>query len=81
MSTVAPTRSVPLSGFSCPTSIRKSVVLPAPLGPMMPTMPPGGSRKERFSKSTLSPNDFESPSPSITRSPSGRLAGMKISTS
>ncbi len=27
---------------SWPISIRSSVVLPAPLGPMMPTMPPGG---------------------------------------
>jgi hypothetical protein len=35
--------------------MRKSVVLPAPFGPMMPTMPPGGSLKERLSMSSASP--------------------------
>jgi hypothetical protein len=32
---------VPASGFSWPVIILNSVVLPAPLGPMMPTIPPG----------------------------------------
>jgi hypothetical protein len=31
-----------------PTIMRKSVVLPAPFGPMTPTMPPGGSLNERL---------------------------------
>ena len=46
---------VPASGFSWPVSMRKSVVLPTPFGPMTPTMPPGGSLKERFSISSRSP--------------------------
>ena len=45
----------PESGFSCPVIMRNSVVLPAPLGPMMPTMPPGGSLKERLSINSRSP--------------------------
>src|SRR5437762_2983492 len=40
--TVSPTRRLPASGFSWPTIMRNSVVLPAPLGPMTPTMPPRG---------------------------------------
>ena len=47
--------SVPPSGCSCPTSIRNSVVLPAPFGPMTPTMPPRGSVKSRSSMSSMSP--------------------------
>ncbi len=35
--------------------MRNSVVLPAPFGPMTPTMPPGGSLKVRSSISRLSP--------------------------
>ncbi len=38
---------MPPSGFSCPVIIRNSVVLPAPLGPITPTMPPRGSVKLR----------------------------------
>ena len=39
--------------------MRNSVVLPAPLGPMTPTMPPGGSLKLRSSISSLSPKPFD----------------------
>jgi hypothetical protein len=46
---------VPESGFSWPVIIRNSVVLPAPLGPMTPTMPPGGSLNVRSSISSRSP--------------------------
>ena len=46
------------------------MVLPAPLGPMTPTMPPGGSRKRQVSISSRSPNPLVSFSASTTRSPS-----------
>jgi len=39
-----------------------SVVLPAPLGPMTPTMPPGGNLKERSSINSRSPKPLETPS-------------------
>jgi hypothetical protein len=41
--------------LSWPVIMRNSVVLPAPFGPMMPTMPPGGSLKDRLSISSRSP--------------------------
>jgi hypothetical protein len=53
--TVGPVRISPESGFSTPVSMRKSVVLPAPFGPMMPTMPPAGSLNDRLSMSRRSP--------------------------
>ncbi len=40
---------------SCPVMMLNSVDLPAPLGPITPTMPPGGSMKDRSSNSSLSP--------------------------
>ena len=52
MFTVDPMRIVPESGCSVPVIIRNRVVLPASLGPMMPTMPPAGRRKLKFSNST-----------------------------
>ena len=42
-------------GLLLPVIIRNSVVLPAPLGPMTPTMPPRGSVKFRSSISSVSP--------------------------
>ena len=44
-----------------PVIMRNSVVLPAPLGPMTPTMPPGGSLKSSPSISSLSPNALRRP--------------------
>ena len=44
--TESPMAIAPLSGFSCPVIMRNRVVLPAPLGPITPTMPPGGSLNE-----------------------------------
>ena len=35
------TETVPSSGLSSPTTMRNSVVLPAPLGPTSPTFSPG----------------------------------------
>ena len=42
-------------GLLRPVSIRNSVVLPAPLGPMTPTMPARGRLKDRSSMSSRSP--------------------------
>ena len=63
-----------------PTIMRKSVVLPAPFGPITPTMPPGGSENVRSSTSSRSPKPFATPSASTTTSPSRGPGGMWIST-
>ncbi len=55
---VSPRRSAPESGCSLPVSMRNSVVLPAPLGPIIPTMPPGGSLNDTSSISNRSPKPF-----------------------
>ena len=47
--------TVPSSGDSSPTIIRKSVDLPAPLGPTRPTFSPGLSWKSASMKSTCRP--------------------------
>ena len=59
--------------------IRKSVVLPAPFGPMMPTMPDRGKAKSTFSKSSLSPNALVSFLAMTTSSPRRGAGGMRIS--
>ena len=66
---MSPIVIVPASGFSWPVSMRNSVVLPAPLGPITPTMPPGGSLKDRSSIRSWSPICFGRPSTSITLLP------------
>ena len=53
--TVLPMTILPLSGFSLPVIMRNSVDLPAPFGPMMPTIAPGGTWKESLSISSRSP--------------------------
>ena len=77
---MSPSRSVPESGDSSPAIIRKSVVLPAPFGPITPTIPAGGSEKVRSSKSNRSPKPLARPLASITTSPSRGPDGMWIST-
>jgi hypothetical protein len=77
-STVSPSRSAPESGCSWPVIMRKSVVLPAPFGPITPTMPPRGSENDRSSNSSLSPKPFARPSASTTTSPRRGPAGMWI---
>jgi hypothetical protein len=49
---VLPITTSPLSGCSMPWIMRNSVDLPAPLGPMMPTMAPAGTLKLRLSISS-----------------------------
>ncbi len=73
-------RSSPESALSSPAIIRNSVVLPAPFGPITPTIPAGGSENSRSSKSSRSPKPFETSFASITRSPSRGPGGMWIST-
>ena len=58
--------------------MRNSVVLPAPFGPITPTMPPGGSLKVRSSISRLSPKPFLRSSKSMTFWPSRSATGMTI---
>ena len=69
---------MPLSGFSCPVIILNSVVLPAPFGPITPTIPPGGSLNDSPSISSWSPNAFCSPSTSTTMPPSFGPAAICI---
>ena len=51
----------PSSSDRCPSALAKPViasialVLPAPLGPMSPTMPPAGTRSDRSSTATTPP--------------------------
>ena len=67
------------SGCSAPVIILNSVDLPAPFGPMMPTIAPGGTMNDRSSMSSRSPKPFETPLNSMTLSPSRSATGMKIS--
>ena len=47
------TETSPSSGASSPTIMRKSVVLPDPLGPTRPTFSPGLSWNERVDEEDL----------------------------
>ncbi len=77
--TVGPIRISPESGFSCPVIILNRVDLPAPFGPMMPTIAPGGTIIDRLSISRRSPNFLETLRNSITELPRRSPGGMKIS--
>ena len=78
--TVSPTLMSPESGFSSPMIILNSVVLPAPLGPMTPTMPLRGSENDRSSMSSRSPKPLVSLSASTTTLPSRGPGGIWISS-
>ena len=79
MRAVLPITTSPLSGFSLPAISLKSVDLPAPLGPMMPTMAPAGILKFRLSIKRRSPKDLLTPLNSMTSLPRRSATGMKIS--
>src|SRR5216684_5576735 len=49
------TETSPSSGTSSPTTMRKSVVFPAPLGPTRPTFSPGLSWNEASTKTSCLP--------------------------
>ena len=73
---MSPNSIEPLSGCSVPTSIRKNVVLPAPLPPMMPMMLPLGTEKLRFSIRVLSGKPLQRPFTWMTLSPNRLPGGM-----
>ena len=79
MRTVWPILTSPLSGCSLPAISLKRVDLPAPLGPMMPTMAPAGTWKLRLSISKRSPKDLLTFLNSNTSLPKRSATGMKIS--
>src|SRR5262249_38534956 len=78
--TVSPIFTVPLSGCSNPTIVLKSVVLPTPFGPMMPTIPLRGSENDRSLISTRSPKPLTRWSTSITVLPRRGPGGIWISS-
>ena len=77
--TVEPITTSPESGFSRPAISLNKVDLPAPFGPMMPTIAPAGMLKLRLSISTRSPKDLLTPLNSITWLPKRSATGIKIS--
>src|SRR5262249_55231889 len=77
--TVLPMATLPLSAFSLPRISLNNVDLPAPFGPMMPTIAPGGTLKESLSISRRSPKPFETSLNSITSLPRRSATGIKIS--
>ena len=78
ITTVSPTFKFPSSGFSTPVSILNNVVLPAPFGPITPTIPPGGSWNDKLSINNFSSNPLVKLSASITTPPRRGPAGIEI---
>mmetsp|Transcript_16139 Transcript_16139/g.27726 ORF Transcript_16139/g.27726 Transcript_16139/m.27726 type:complete len:206 (+) Transcript_16139:540-1157(+) len=78
--TVSPITSWPESGFSMPIIILKSVDLPAPFPPTMPTTAPGGIERLRFSINKRSPKDLVTPTSSRTLSPRRGPTGMVMAS-
>ena len=74
--TVSPSEILPLSGLSSPATSLSRVDLPAPLGPMIPTMLPGGIERSRCSSSSRSPNALVTSLISITVLPRRGPGGM-----
>src|SRR5690554_4413843 len=68
-----------LSTSSCPIIIRNSVVFPAPLGPITPTIPLGGKVNSKPSNNKRSPKALDTSCASITLSPKRGPLGIKIS--
>ena len=77
--TVSPTSKCPLSAVSIPIIIRKSVVFPAPLGPIIPTIPLGGNMKLRFSKSSFSPKALDCYAKHIRQAKEHKRSGDSLS--
>src|SRR5271155_2110978 len=51
----------PLDGLTRPSSMRRVVVLPDPLGPRKPVTRPGSTVNDRLSTASTGPKCFESP--------------------
>ena len=77
--TVLPSFTSPESGFSLPVIMRNSVDLPAPFGPITPTIAPGGTLNESLSSSIRSPKPLVTSVNSMTSLPRRSATGMKIS--
>ena len=56
--TVSPKTISPLSTSSIPVTILNNVVFPAPFGPIIPTIAPGGTSKDKSSINSLPSYDF-----------------------
>ena len=56
-----PNSMVPASGLVKPASISKVVVLPAPFGPMRPSVSPAVTSKSMPCTAAMPPNDLRSP--------------------
>src|ERR1700691_978095 len=57
--------AVPAEGCTRPSSMRRVVVLPEPLGPRKPVTRPGSTVNDRSSTARTGPKDLESPRISI----------------
>src|ERR1700729_1568653 len=53
--------AVPSDGWTRPSSMRRVVVLPEPLGPRKPVTRPGSTVNDRLSTASTDPKCFESP--------------------
>ena len=76
--TLSPTITFPLSAFSFPEIILNSVVFPAPLGPIIPTIAPGGILNDKLSINNLSPKPLYIFLISITLAPNLSPDGITI---
>ena len=70
--------SSPLSGISWPVTKLQKVVLPAPFGPITPTIAPGGIFRSNSLIKILLSKPFDSCFVSITKSPKRVPAGIVI---
>src|SRR5574341_855896 len=73
-----PRRTWPADGRIRPLMTLKSVVFPAPLGPISPTISPGAIRKQTPERAVRPPNRLVRPMPSSTPPPCATAAAKKV---